>query len=98
MIYPKWKEKPVIPAISKEVRDEMLELGIDLYDVVYILENGYDFPIGKRKVGVIEKCIRKGTKVIKVVVVESQFKWPDGFVEKCWKLIHVGKFGFDGYG
>ena len=96
MVYPKWKERPVIPALSKEVRDEMLALGMDLYDVVYILENGYDCPIGKRR-GVIEKCIRKGPKVIKVVVAASQLRWPDGFIEDCWKLIHVGKAGFDGY-
>lgn len=72
-----------------EFLDELLKHGIDLYDVEEILNEGYDCSRSKRRKGVLERCIDKGNKTIKVVVQQ-------GFIEldgkECWELIHVGKF------
>lgn len=74
---------------QKNVVDELVKYGMDLDDVADILNEGYDCSRSKRRKGVLEKCIDKGDKTIKVVVQR-------GFIEldgrECWELIHVGKF------
>lgn len=54
-----------------------------------ILEIGFDCSRGRRRKGVIERCIRKGKKLIKVVVEESESK----IYGKIWLLRHVGMIG-----
>ncbi|MFQ6056984.1 MAG: hypothetical protein ACE5J3_13510, partial [Methanosarcinales archaeon] len=68
-IYPKWKDRFVVPSLS--AYRELGHLGLDLHDVVKILEHGVDCPIDKRKKGTFEKCMGFGKKYIKVVVVED---------------------------
>ncbi len=74
---------------QKNVLDELIKHEMDLDDVTEILEEGYDCSRSKRRKGVLEKCIDKGNKTIKVVVQR-------GFIEfegkDCWEIIHVGKF------
>ena len=89
MICPEWQKRQVVPPLTKEVWYELLRLGMDLYDVAYILENGYDCPSGKRSKGIIEKCIRRRNKIIKVVV---ELKLSRRGIE-YWKLRHVGEYG-----
>ena len=62
---------------------------MDLYDVLEILQNGYDCPKSKRKEGIIEICLKKKKKIVKVVVVEDIWRWSD---EKVWTITHVGEF------
>ena len=50
---------------------EMVDLGFDLYGILSILENGYDCSRGKIASGTIERCIRKGKKEYRVVVIGS---------------------------
>jgi len=57
-----------------------------LDDVVHVLENGYETT--KRGNNVIERCIDKGGKTVKAVVVKDL----DYDGEEYWKLIHVGSF------
>ncbi len=71
---------------------ELLHEDLDLDDVAEILEQGYDCGTGKRKEGVIERCMVRGVKVIKVVVAKTSVVYPDGFQEEVWRLIHAGKF------
>ena len=73
------KEKPIIP--TKAVLDELSNVNLDLTEVSHILEKGFE--IRKRKKNIIEKGIRKGTKIVNVVVVD---------MEDYYKLIHVGEF------
>ena len=54
---------------------------IDMHNVIEILENG--FFIRNRKKDVVEKGIKKGNKVINVVIVD---------MNNSYKLIHAGKF------
>ncbi|MBI2176159.1 hypothetical protein HYU40_02285 [Candidatus Woesearchaeota archaeon] len=73
---------------------ESVSENIDLNDVVEILEDGYDCGTGKRKEGIVEQCLRKGNKVLKAVVAQTSVRYPDGFQEDVWRLIHVGKFTY----
>lgn len=71
--------KPVFP--TKTALNELSDIDVDLSDVPNILETGFD--IRKRQKNIIEKGIRKGTKVVNVVVVD---------MGSYYKLIHAGKF------
>lgn len=66
---------------TKTAMDELSNIDLDLYKIPEILENG--FQIRKRKKNIIEKGVRKGNKIINVVVVD---------MGNYYKLIHVGKF------
>lgn len=59
-----------------------------LYDVVEILETGYDAP-RKRKEGTIERWLDRGNKIFNAVVVRD---YNEVMKEECWVLIHFGKF------
>ena len=78
--------EPTLSA-SRELMDE----GKDLYDVLKILEEGYDCSASKRGKNIIEKCWKKGNKEYKVVLAETEVTYPDGFREKVLRLIHFGK-------
>jgi len=74
-----WKDKPLAP--TRRAADEMLRLGLDLFDAKNVLEEGFDCSIGRRKKGTYERCIKKGKKMLKVVVVD---------VGSLYKITHVG--------
>jgi hypothetical protein len=75
-------------AISHSAMQELMQEGKTIYDVVEILENGYDAP-RKRKQGTIEKWIDKGKKTYNVVIAKD---YHEILKEDCWILIHFGKF------
>lgn len=77
-----YQEKPLLP--TKAALDELSDLGLDLYNVIEILKQG--FVLRKRKKNIIEKAIRKGNKIINVVVVD---------LSDYYKLIHAGKFSIN---
>ncbi len=84
-MYPAWKKRPIIPTLS--ATRELLKLNLDLYDVLEILENGFDCSKSKRKPEVFERCIKKKNKIFKVVVVKDEWRWSG---KKVWTLTHVG--------
>ena len=84
-MYPKWKRKELKP--SAAAYRELFKHNMDLFDVLDILENGYDCERSKRKKGTFERCKKVGKKTLKVVVVESIQKWDDSPV---WLIIHIG--------
>ena len=67
---------------------ELMQESKTIYDVVEILENGYDAP-RKRKHGTIEKWLDKGKKTYNVVIVKD---YHEILKEDCWVLTHFGKF------
>ncbi|MBS3098550.1 hypothetical protein J4209_07195 [Candidatus Woesearchaeota archaeon] len=73
---------------------ELIKEGKSLYDVLEILEEGYNSSASKRKPNIIEKSIRKGNKEYKAVVAKTEVAYPDGFKEAVWRLIHFGKIGY----
>ena len=75
-------------AISHSAMQELMQEGKTIYDVVEILENGYDAP-RKRKQGTIEKWIDKGKKTYNAVIVKD---YHEILKEDCWVLTHFGKF------
>ena len=66
----------------------------DLYDVLNILEEGYDCSASKRKKNIIERCLQKGNKEYKAVLAETEVTYPDGYAEKVLRLIHFGKITY----
>jgi len=70
---------------------ELVKEGKDLYDVLKVLEEGYDCSASKRSKNIIEKCWKKGNKEYKVVLAQTEVTYPDGYVEKVFRLIHFGK-------
>ena len=73
---------------------ELAKEGKDLYDVLKILEDGYDCSASKRDKSIIEKCWKKGSKEYKAVLAETKVTYPDGFTEKVLRLIHFGKITY----
>lgn len=72
---------------------ELLKHNKDLTDVLEVLENGYDCGASKRKENIIEKCLKRENKELKAVVVKVEVKYPDGYKEEVWRLIHFGIIG-----
>lgn len=79
---------------SRRAYHELAELGLTLHDVTRILEEGVDVARSRRRRGLVERGIRIGKKVIRVVAEERTFVYPDGFKEKVWYIIHASKETF----
>jgi hypothetical protein len=75
--------------VSDSAMRELFKLGKDLHDIVEVLELGHDAP-RKRKAGTIERWLDKGNKTFNAVVV---LDYNESMKEKCWVLVHFGKFG-----
>ena len=82
------KYKGLRIAISHSAMQELMQEGKTIYDVIKILEDGYDAP-RKRKAGTIEKWLDKGKKTYNTVIVKD---YHEILKEDCWVLIHFGKF------
>jgi len=82
------KYKGLRIAISDSAMRELVKEGKTIYDVIGILEQGYDAP-RKRKSGTIEKWLDKGKKTYNAVVAKD---YHEILKEDCWVLIHFGKF------
>jgi len=74
-----YKGKPIMP--TKTAMDELNEIDSDLYKVAEILEKGAE--LRKRKKNIIERAVKKGNKIINVVVAD---------MGDYYKLIHAGQF------
>lgn len=79
-----WHGRQLVPTQSAYY--EMIDLRFDLYDVLDILERGYECERSKRAKGTIEKCLRSKGKTYKAVAVESTY-----LGSPAWRIIHVGK-------
>ncbi len=87
MIKPTYKEFPLIP--TKSAMKELFDLGMDLFTVADVLDQGYDCHRSKRKTGTLERCIDKGGKTVNVVVVQS---YDHSLQTEVWAITHVGMF------
>lgn len=90
MFAPAWKGRP-IRIFRRAVMQELVEQGMDLWDVVEILEEGFDCGRSPRRKGIVERCVRSGKKIIKVVVEEGEEIVGERRVA-IWVLRHAGKF------
>ena len=82
------KYKGLRIAISQSAMQELMHEGKTIYDVVEILETGYDAP-RKRKKGTTEKWLDKSKKTYNAVIVKD---YHEILKEDYWVLIHFGKF------
>lgn len=69
--------------------NEMTKLGFDGWDVLEILKEGYDCSASRRREGILERCMDKGRKTVKVVTVKS-YNW--SLESDVWVITHVGRF------
>lgn len=74
-----YKGKPIIP--TRNALDELANIDLNLWEVSKILEKGYS--MRKRKKNIIERAIKRGNKIINIVVID---------VGNYYKLIHAGEF------
>ena len=70
----------MIPDHNRNADGEMVELGLEIYQVIELLETGAE--VSRRKKGIIEKWCHRG-KSIYIVAVEDY--------EDYWLIRHVGK-------
>ena len=87
MKIPTYEGFTLIP--TRSAMKEMYDLGIDMTTVAEVLEDGYDCYRSKRKKGTIEKCIDKGSKTLKIVVVQS---FNHSLQADVWAITHAGMF------
>lgn len=80
----KWQGKQLVP--TQAAYHEMIDLQFDLYDVLDVLERGYDCERSKRAKWIVEKCLRRKGKTYKVVAAESTY-----LGSPAWRIIHVGR-------
>ena len=69
---------------------ELEHHGYGLHDALDVLERGYPCSASRRKQNIEEKCLRKGSKEIKVVAALITHAYEDKYVETVWKIIHFG--------
>ncbi len=69
-----------MPDHNRNADNELVELGLEFYQIIDLLDNGSE--VNKRKKGVIEKWCQRG-KNIYIVVVEDY--------DDYWLIRHVGK-------
>lgn len=70
---------------------ELEKLALDLSDVRLVLETGFDCSKSKRKEGVLERCLRKKGKVLRVVVSRDHNVF---LKEDVWVVVHVSLHGW----
>jgi hypothetical protein len=80
-----YKNKPLI--LSRTAMNEMMQYGYDLYDILEILNSGYDCSKSKRSKNIIERCIDRKEKTVRAVVAESY-----NYAMDCevWVVTHFG--------
>ncbi len=74
--------------VSRSAMVELCKEGLDLHDVLDILENGTESP-RRRARGTIERRLERRGRVHEVVIVEDHHHVLN---EDVWLLIHVGTF------
>jgi hypothetical protein len=68
-----------------------MELNLILDEAVEVLERGHDCARSARAARIIERCLDRGKKTIKVVAVESVRRHPEE--QDVWLITHVGLIG-----
>ncbi len=76
--------------LSRAVERELSDLDLEVQDLIEVLEDGVDCSRSKRKAYKIEKCLRKGEKVIRVV---AAYDYNLFLKEEVLVIIHVSKEG-----
>ncbi|MFH1246746.1 MAG: hypothetical protein V1644_00035 [Candidatus Micrarchaeota archaeon] len=75
---------------SKAAERELFDLGLWLNDAVEVLDCGFDCSRSKRKCDKIERCLKKGEKILRVVGVYS---YNYLLREEVFVIVHVSLEG-----
>jgi len=74
----------LVPSLS--AFRELEDLILDMNDVREVLEGGFDCSTGKRKEGILERCLRRNGKALRVVVARDF----NNFLKRdVWVVVHV---------
>jgi len=82
---PAWAGLPLIP--TWHAAQAMDELRLDLWDVLSILESGYDCEKGRRKAGIRERCCGWRGITLKVIVCKEASGWVED--RMAWIILNV---------
>jgi len=88
MNFGEWNGRRLLP--SRKASHEILELNLTIQEIIEALTNGFDCARSKRQKGRTEKCLRRGAKLVRVVVQEGEFVYADEKEEIYW-IIHVSE-------
>jgi hypothetical protein len=75
--------------VSRAAEGELMHYKCSIVKAIEVLNEGYDCSTSKRKGNIVEKCRRKGKKELKVVIAKMIRRYPDGYSEKRWIIIHM---------
>ena len=75
-----WKGLRIVPSYS--ALREIVNLRLDEEDLKQILEHGYDCEKSRGK-GIMVRCLARGKRVTKIVVVKSYQRWSK---ERIWLI------------
>lgn len=78
-----------IKAITESATREAEELGLNLDDIAGLLVESYNCRRGRRRKGVEERCVRKGGRILKIVIESRMSK--SGF-----EYLRIRQLGFVG--
>lgn len=78
----------------KDAVFEMMHYDLDLYKIVDILDDpeAFDCERGRRAKGIVVRCLKRGKKVIKIVLEETELPLGDE-IYPAWRIRHVGVIG-----
>ena len=82
---PEYRGQLLVP--SRAAMSELMTQGADLFDVLKVLEEGYDCHHSRRARGVLERCLDRRGRMVKVVVAASYNLSMDRDV---WVITHFG--------
>lgn len=79
---------PIVPTSS--AYGELEELALGLHDVKDVLEKGFDCSRSKRRTGIMERCLKKDGKILRVVVSQGYSSF---MKEHVCVVVHVSLHG-----
>lgn len=82
---PVWEGLPIIP--TWHATEAMDQLRMDLWDVLSILESGYDCEKGRRKPGIRERCCGWRGQTLRVIVSMEASGWFEGRL--AWIILNI---------
>ena len=85
-LFPTFHQRPLIPSVAAQ--RELDELGCDLQFAKRVLEEEHDCARSRRKRNIVEKCVTRNGKEIRVVAAYVEWRG-----RAFWRIIHVGKTG-----
>lgn len=79
-----WNNLPIV--LTNHAWDKSAEIGLDMWDIMQLLEYSDDCLEDKREINKFERCTKWGGNDIKIVFKKDYTKWLDSL---CWVIITI---------